>query len=159
MPPLACSPAAKKKRKGGRNQSHTEIATDFLQSDTQYLPVSSTAATKDGGSYEEWELERGKRGSVEGVGEPLINEKKCIVPVSWADENRQDKVQGRLLGTLLQRAAMHKMHISGERNGGKQVGMANQYILDHVPDTVFICRSVSLCSLIKKKTAPELQHV
>lgn len=35
-------------------------------------------------------------------GEGLINEEKCIVPVSWADEKRQDEVQGRLLGILLQ---------------------------------------------------------
>lgn len=84
---------------------------------------------------------KGERGGCGGS--PLINEKKCIVPVSWADENRQDKVQGRLLGTPLQRAAMHKMHISGEKNGGKQVGMANRYISDHVLNTVFICGSVS----------------
>lgn len=42
----------------GRNQSRSEIATDFLQSDTQYLPVSAAAATKDGRSDEEWEFER-----------------------------------------------------------------------------------------------------
>lgn len=43
--------------------------------------------------------EKGRRG---GCGEALINGEKCIVPVSWADEKRQDKVQGGLLGTLLQ---------------------------------------------------------
>lgn len=58
---------SRSEKKGG-NQSHTEMAfaTDSLQSDTQYLPVSSTAPTKDGVSYGERELERKEEG-VEGV--------------------------------------------------------------------------------------------
>lgn len=44
------------------------------------LPVTSPAPTKEGESYEEKELERENR-SV-GYGEALINEEKCIVPVS-----------------------------------------------------------------------------
>lgn len=48
------------------------FAADSPQSDTQYLPVSSSAPTKDGESYEEREVEwKGWRG---GRGEELINE-------------------------------------------------------------------------------------
>ncbi len=72
------------------------FATDSLQSDTQYLTVSSTAATKGG------ELRRKRAGEEKGGeeddAETFINEEKCIVPVSGADGKRQDKVQGRLLG-------------------------------------------------------------
>lgn len=47
---------------------------------------------------------------------------------------------------------MHKMHTSGEKNGEKQVGIANQYILDHLLNTIFICRNISLRTLIKTRS-------
>lgn len=106
-PSSCCEKASEKLRlpQISCNQTHNTFA------------VSCTAATKDGGSYDGWEVQRGgrkERWGVEEGREALINEKKCIVPVSWADENRQDKVQGRRLRS----AAMHKTHKSGERNGG-----------------------------------------
>lgn len=51
----SCSTASCRKRE---ETKVGEKATDFLQSDTQYLPVSAAAATKDGRSDEEWEFRR-----------------------------------------------------------------------------------------------------
>lgn len=94
-----------------------------------------------------------EKSSVEGEAEARINEKKkCILPVSRADENRRDKVQSR----LLHRAAMYKMHTSVEKNGKSTVDV-NQCISDHVLNTVFICRRTRLCIHIKSRC--KIRHI
>lgn len=73
----------------------------------------------------------------EGGVEALINEEKCIVPVLWADEKDETRYKADSATVKLQGADMHKMHTSGDKNGEKQVGIANQYISDYLLNAVW----------------------
>lgn len=64
----------------------------------------------------------------------------CSCFTSWWKKTRQGTRQTARHSAMvkLQRATMHKMHTFGGKNCEKQVGIANQYILDHLLNTLFI---------------------
>lgn len=145
LAPLARPPAAKNKRQESRivlrlpqiscNQTHNTFA------------VSCTAATKDGGSYDGWEVQRGGWGGAWGEGGADKWEKN--LSFLFRELMKTDKTR-------------YKVDDCGERpcikrtNPGRET--VDQCILDHVLDSVFICRSVSLCSLIKDWKKKQLQR-
>lgn len=121
------------KTKQNKDTPQMHFTTSSLQSDTQYLPVSSESPTKDGERHEEQEREKkeqesereGRRRKWGGIDKWLKMYCSCFM--SWWKKTRQGTRQtARYSSTVkLQGAAMHKMHTSGEKNGEKQVGIAN----------------------------------
>lgn len=131
--------------KKGRNQSHTEMAfaTDSLQSDRQYLSCQLQSSNK--GWRESWRKRREwKAGG--GIDKWEKNVLFLFHELMKKDKTRYKAEYSALCyGQITESSHAYNAHI-WERNGEKHVGIANQYILDHLLNTMFIWGNISLCS-------------
>lgn len=70
-------------------------------------------------------------------------------------EKRQDKVRGRLPGALLQSNYREQPCMTCTHLGRKMLKNKLELLMrissDHLPNTMFICRNISICAPIKKQ--------